>query len=100
MSRAQAIKEGINRLFIRIYWLSRSCSGNNLGNVGFARWRTRHGDYPLHLNTAYSIELNAASYIEEWGKEIRIMSRKTSFVEHGIWHLDSPAEIDILTIQG
>jgi Xaa-Pro aminopeptidase len=31
------------------------------------------GDYPLYENTAYAIELNAASYIEEWGKEIRIM---------------------------
>jgi len=31
------------------------------------------GDYPLHLDTAYSIELNAATFIEEWDKEIRIM---------------------------
>ena len=31
------------------------------------------GDYPFHLNTAYSIELNAASYIPEWKKEVRIM---------------------------
>ncbi|MDX1285058.1 MAG: M24 family metallopeptidase [Draconibacterium sp.] len=31
------------------------------------------GDYPLYENTAYAIELNAATYIEEWGKEIRIM---------------------------
>jgi hypothetical protein len=31
------------------------------------------GDYPFHLNTAYSIELNAASYVPEWKKEVRIM---------------------------
>jgi len=31
------------------------------------------GDYPLYKNTAYAIELNAAVYIEEWNKEIRIM---------------------------
>lgn len=31
------------------------------------------GDFPLHENTAFSIELNAASYIPEWKKEIRIM---------------------------
>jgi len=31
------------------------------------------GDYPLYANTVYAIELNAGVYIEEWGKEIRIM---------------------------
>ena len=31
------------------------------------------GDFPMHFNTAYSIELNAASFIPEWKKEIRIM---------------------------
>ena len=31
------------------------------------------GDFPMHLQTAYSIELNAASYIPEWKKEVRIM---------------------------
>ncbi len=31
------------------------------------------GDYIIYPNTAYSIELNAASEIPEWGKVIRIM---------------------------
>jgi Xaa-Pro aminopeptidase len=31
------------------------------------------GDYPVSPNTAYSIELNAASEIPEWNKVIRIM---------------------------
>ncbi len=31
------------------------------------------GDFPLHANTAYSIELNASSDIPEWKKSIRIM---------------------------
>ena len=31
------------------------------------------GDFPMHANTVYSIELNAASDISEWKKEIRIM---------------------------
>ena len=39
------------------------------------------GDYPLHANTAYSIELNAATYIEEWGKEIRIMLEEDAFFD-------------------
>lgn len=31
------------------------------------------GDYPLYENTAYSIELFAASEVAEWGKIVRIM---------------------------
>lgn len=47
------------------------------------------GDYPLYLNTAYSIELNNASYIEEWGKEIRIMLEEDAyFDETGVWYID------------
>lgn len=37
------------------------------------------GDYPLYPNTAYSIELNAGVYIDEWGKEIRIMLEEDAF---------------------
>ncbi|QQS40653.1 MAG: M24 family metallopeptidase [Acidobacteriota bacterium] len=39
------------------------------------------GDYPLYPMTAHSIELNAASYIEEWGKEIRIMLEEDAFFD-------------------
>jgi Xaa-Pro aminopeptidase len=39
------------------------------------------GDYPVYKNTAYSIELNAASPIKEWGgKVIKIMLE-----EDGVW---------------
>ncbi len=39
------------------------------------------GDYPLFENTAYSIELNAGVYIEEWDKEIRIMLEEDAFFD-------------------
>lgn len=31
------------------------------------------GDFPMHANTVYSIELNAASDVTKWKKEVRIM---------------------------
>lgn len=31
------------------------------------------GDFPLHANTGYAIELNAVVYVEEWKKDVRIM---------------------------
>ncbi|MEQ1623687.1 MAG: M24 family metallopeptidase [Sediminibacterium sp.] len=37
------------------------------------------GDFPLHYNTAYSIELNAATEIPEWKKTIRIMLEEDGF---------------------
>ena len=39
------------------------------------------GDYPLYKNTAYAIELNAAVFIEEWNKEIRIMLEEDAFFD-------------------
>lgn len=39
------------------------------------------GDYPLYANTAYSIELNNAVYLKEWGKEIRIMLEEEAFFD-------------------
>jgi hypothetical protein len=39
------------------------------------------GDFPIHLNTAYSIELNAGSNIPEWKKSIRIMLEEDGFFD-------------------
>ena len=37
------------------------------------------GDYPLNYNTVYAIELNNTSYINEWGRDIRIMLEEAGF---------------------
>lgn len=39
------------------------------------------GDYPVYPNTVYSIELNAATYIPEWDKDIRIMLEEDAFFD-------------------
>ncbi len=39
------------------------------------------GDYPIYYNTAYSIELNAASDIPEWKKSIRIMLEEDGYFD-------------------
>ncbi|MEY3421675.1 MAG: hypothetical protein RIR48_1971 [Bacteroidota bacterium] len=39
------------------------------------------GDYIVYPNTAYSIELNAASEIPEWGKVIRIMLEEDGYYD-------------------
>lgn len=37
------------------------------------------GDYPLHINTVYAIELNTTVTIPEWKRDIRIMLEEAGF---------------------
>jgi hypothetical protein len=47
------------------------------------------GDYPMHFNTAYSIELNASVYVIEWKKEVRIQLEEDGyFDEKGFRYID------------
>lgn len=39
------------------------------------------GDYPLYANTAYAIELNAAVYLPQWKREVRIMREEGAFFD-------------------
>lgn len=51
------------------------------------------GDYPLRFNTAFSIELNAAVFIPEWKKTIRIMLEEEGyFDESGFRFMDGRQE--------
>jgi len=89
-SREQAEKAGIKPT---IYTHPLGYHGHGAGTT-LGMWDSQggvpgSGDYPLHLDTAYSIELNAASYIEQWGKEIRIMLEEDAFFDNtGVHYLD------------
>ena len=39
------------------------------------------GDFPMHAHTAYSIELNAASRVPEWNREVRIMLEEDAYFD-------------------
>lgn len=56
------------------------------------------GDYPLYPNTAYSIELFAATEVPEWGKIVRIMLEEDGlYTGDDFYFLDGRAE-EIYTI--
>ena len=38
-----------------------------------------NGDYPLHENTVYAIELNTTVTISKWNKDIRIMLEEAGY---------------------
>ena len=90
MSREQAIEEGLKpSIYTHPIGYHGHAAGTTLGMWDAQGGVPGDGDYPLHLNTAYSIELNAATYIEEWGKEIRIMLEEDAFFdESGVWYID------------
>jgi hypothetical protein len=90
MSIEQAIAEGIKpSIYTHPIGYHGHAAGTTLGMWDSQGGVPGSGDYPLHLNTAYSIELNAATFIEEWGKEIRIMLEEDAFFdETGVWYID------------
>ncbi len=82
MSRQQAIDEGIKpAIYTHPIGYYGHGAGTTLGMWDSQGGVPHTGDYPLHANTAYAIELNAATYIKEWDKEIRIMLEEDAFFD-------------------
>ncbi len=54
-------------------------SGTTLGMWDSQEGVPVTGDYPLHYNTVYAIELNTTVNIPEWKKDIRIMLEEAGF---------------------
>ena len=81
-ARAQAISEGIKpSIYTHPIGYHGHAAGSTLGMWDQQMGVPVGGDYPLHANTAYSIELNAATFVPEWGKEIRIMLEEDAFFD-------------------
>lgn len=81
-ARKQAIEEGIKpTIYTHPIGYHGHAAGTTLGMWDQQMGVPVGGDYPLHANTAYSIELNAASFIPQWGKEIRIMLEEDAFFD-------------------
>ncbi|MDP5032645.1 MAG: aminopeptidase P family protein [Paraglaciecola sp.] len=82
MSRRQAIDQGIKpAIYTHPIGFHGHAAGTTLGMWDSQGGVPGEGDYPLHANTAYSIELNAATFIPEWQKEIRIMLEEEAFFD-------------------
>jgi hypothetical protein len=54
-------------------------SGTTLGMWDSQEGVPVNGDYPLHTDTVYAIELNTTVSIPEWKKDIRIMLEEAGF---------------------
>ncbi|GMM71746.1 M24 family metallopeptidase [Alteromonas gracilis] len=81
-SRDQAIEQGISpAIYTHPLGFHGHAAGPTIGMWDAQEGVPVQGDYPMFAKTAYSIELNAASFIEEWNKEIRIMLEEDAFFD-------------------
>jgi Xaa-Pro aminopeptidase len=90
LSRQQAVQEGIKpSIYTHPIGYHGHAAGTTLGMWDSQGGVPVQGDYPLHFNTAYSIELNAATFIPKWKKEIRIMLEEEAYFDQsGVNYLD------------
>ncbi|MFT5672263.1 MAG: Xaa-Pro aminopeptidase [Polaribacter sp.] len=58
-----------------------------------------NGDYPLHKNTVYAIELNTTVAIKEWHKDIRIMLEEAGFFGDGVFEYVNERQTEIKSIK-
>lgn len=89
-ARKQAIDNGITpSIYTHPIGLHGHASGTTIGMWDMQGGVPHTGDYPMHLNTAYSIELNCSVPIAEWKKEIRIQLEEDGFFDaNGFRYID------------
>jgi len=77
---AQARAEGITpSIYTHPLGFHGHAAGTTIGMWDMQNGVPGSGDYPLTPNTAYSIELNAATQVPEWKKEVRMMLEEDGF---------------------
>lgn len=73
-------------------------SGTTLGMWDAQDGVAVNGDYPLHANTVYAIELNTTVNIPEWKRDIRIMFEEAGFFGENGFRYVNGRQTKLLTI--
>lgn len=89
-TRKQALEQGITpSIYTHPIGYHGHAAGTTIGMWDMQNGVPFTGDYLMHFNTAYSIELNATVPIAEWKKDIRIMLEEDGyFDEKGFRYID------------
>lgn len=98
-TREQAIAEGITpSIYTHPIGFHGHAAGTTVGMWDMQGGVPFTGDYPMHLNTAYSIELNCTVTIPEWKKDIRIQLEEDGYFDDtGFRYIDG-RQTQIITI--
>ena len=89
-SRKQAIEQGLKpSIYTHPIGYHGHAAGTTIGMWDMQEGVPFNGDYLMHLNTAYSIELNVTVNIPEWKKEILIKLEEDGYFDKdGFWYID------------
>jgi Xaa-Pro aminopeptidase len=81
-TREQALSEGITpSIYTHPIGFHGHAAGTTIGMWDMQGGVPNTGEYPLHLNTAYSIELNCTVNIPEWKRDIRIQLEEDGYFD-------------------
>ncbi len=81
-SRKQAIEKGLTpSIYTHPLGYHGHAAGTTIGQWDMQNGVPHTGDYPMHVNTAYSIELNVTTHIPEWKKDIQIKLEEDGFFD-------------------
>ena len=94
----KSLKEGRSEgLRPQIYTHPLGTYGHSAGTT-LGMWDSQNGvagtgDYPLHFDTTYAIELNTKIFISQWNKDIRVMLEEAGFFgENGFRYVNKRQE--------
>lgn len=98
-SRKQAIDHGITpSIYTHPIGFHGHGSGTTIGLWDHQNGVPKWGDYPMHLKTAYSIELNATVFVIEWKKEIKIMLEEDGYFDETGFRFIDGRQTEIIQI--
>ena len=81
-SRKQAISQGLTpSIYTHPIGYHGHAAGTTIGQWDMQQGVPGSGDYALHYNTAYSIELNVTTHIDAWKKDIQIKLEEDGFFD-------------------
>lgn len=81
-TRRQAIAAGLTpSVYTHPIGYHGHAAGTTIGQWDMQNGVPNTGDYPMHARTAYSIELNVTTRIEEWKKDIQIKLEEDGFFD-------------------
>ncbi|MCK6616585.1 MAG: M24 family metallopeptidase [Cyclobacteriaceae bacterium] len=101
-TRRQAIEQNITpSIYTHPIGFHGHAAGTTIGMWDMQGGVPYTGDYPMHYNTAYSIELNCTVNVPEWKKDIRIQLEEDGyFDEAGFRYIDGrQRELIIISAQ-
>lgn len=98
-SRKEAIAAGlVPSIYTHPIGYHGHAAGTTIGMWDMQGGVPHNGDYPLHYNTAYSIELNTTVYLHEWKKEILIKLEEDGYFDQtGFRYIDG-RQTDLIVI--